>query len=412
MVMIGCLVLAGCGTFAKQPTGKPPAAPSGDPRMPWPPPATPPGPASAGNLPSATPASASGILAGQILDGFNRPPPAVAHIQVVMTEDEAAPIEVAADDQGYFTIQGVQAGKSYRLIARSKYGDKLLAGTTFATPPNPRVIIRIGEENTASDTPPPPGPPVMPKGKARASADAGPPWSPLGPRPAGLGAPIAEEPSTPTLSAPVPPPTPAIRPEDIARGELARNDPPTASIPGPGRWQPADTVSEPAQPPAPPGPAPVPSCVLVGRQLHNLALHDLNGQPWEFRQHRAKLTLIDFWGTWCVHCMNGIHHLRIFQERYGPYGLQVVGIAHENAPPQVAADNVRRVANRLHINYQLLLGGDRLTCPVLSQFQVASWPTGVLLDESGRILWRSSNGMTQQALAELDAIIKQQLSMR
>ena len=54
-----------------------------------------------------------------------------------------------------------------------------------------------------------------------------------------------------------------------------------------------------------------PSCVLTGQQLYNFALTDLNGQPWEFRNHRSKLVLLDFWGSWCMHCLNSIPHLRI-----------------------------------------------------------------------------------------------------
>src|SRR5262245_58467583 len=107
--MIGCLVIAGCGTFSKQSNGKAapgPAAPAGDPRMPWPPPpagktpppAGQPGAAAPAGLPSVTTASASGILAGQILDGFNRRPPAATFIQVSPNQegDRGAPIDVAA----------------------------------------------------------------------------------------------------------------------------------------------------------------------------------------------------------------------------------------------------------------------------------------------------------------------------
>src|SRR5262245_24804112 len=79
-----------------------------------------PPPAWPDNRTPITPTSASGILAGQVIDSYNRPPPQT-YIELTATGDAtpAAPIEVAADSQGYFTIQGLQAGKRYQLIARA-----------------------------------------------------------------------------------------------------------------------------------------------------------------------------------------------------------------------------------------------------------------------------------------------------
>src|SRR5439155_7443923 len=75
---------------------------------------------------------------------------------------------------------------------------------------------------------------------------------------------------------------------------------------------------EPTRPPSPPvlppldskldtGPTRIPSCVLVGNHLENLALKDSRGQTWEYRKHGAgKLVLIDFWGTHCIHCRDSM----------------------------------------------------------------------------------------------------------
>src|SRR5262245_22948007 len=90
-----------------------------------------------GNAPgNAAPAitDRTGILAGQVLDGYSRRPQAV-YIQVSASQDagepKAAPIEVAADGQGYFLIQGLQPGRHYQLVARTREGEQLLAGTTW-----------------------------------------------------------------------------------------------------------------------------------------------------------------------------------------------------------------------------------------------------------------------------------------
>jgi thiol-disulfide isomerase/thioredoxin len=181
-------------------------------------------------------------------------------------------------------------------------------------------------------------------------------------------------------------------------------------------WSPPATPASPqaARPdyPSPGGPAAVPSCVLTGQTLHNFALNDLNGQPWEYaRNRRGKLVLLDFWETGCVPCLHAIPHLNILQQRYGAYGLEVIGIAYETGSPIEQTQKVNRVRQRLQVTYALLLGGDKGPCPVQSQFGVTLFPTLVLLDESGRIVWRSV-GLSPQQRKELEIIIGQRLGVR
>src|SRR5258708_170999 len=80
---------------------------------------------------TSAPAGVNGILAGQVVDNFNGRPQG-AYIQVIPMQDgqkpAGAPIEVAADAQGYFTIQGLEAGRHYRLVARVKDAGRVLAG--------------------------------------------------------------------------------------------------------------------------------------------------------------------------------------------------------------------------------------------------------------------------------------------
>jgi thiol-disulfide isomerase/thioredoxin len=354
----------------------------------------------------------NGLLAGQILDGFNRRP-AAAYIQVSLvstgTEPPGAPVEVAADNQGYFTIQGLQTGKHYQLVARTQDGERKLAGTVWATPPNPRLVIHISEDNVNPKTPALPTAPVWPlpgpKGPAPTWPDEAAPNNDGSPRPAGLGAPIKTNETEPSPTAPVP--TRPVRPDQIisVNPQVSR-DPAPPPIADPPAEAPPSAAGV-----TPQVPAPVPSCALTGNTLANFALNDPNGQPWEFRQHRARLTLIDFWGTWCTPCLHAVPHLKVLQDNFGSYGLQVVGIAYEDGPLAEQVQRVNRVRQRYAINYQVLLGAERKSCPVLQQFNVRSYPTLVLVDETGRILWRSQ-GLDSHHLAELDMLIRQRLGVR
>jgi len=435
-----CLSLIGCSLFGKKSQTKENA---------------PPAQAGAGGGSASTDASgayantpvgANGILAGRVIDSYEHKPPPT-YIQVVLASDsrgsKPAPMEVATDSQGFFTIQGLQAGQHYQLIARTRDSSPRLAGTTWATPPNPRLLIYMSEDFATPNTPGAPPPPVIPgprgntapgaTDKTGSAAEGGntgtgepkadgskPPSSNLPPqRPAEIGSPLRingqpQGQEAPPAAAVPPAPSSGLRTEDIAanpngyaRNEPALNIPSTVPTP----------TTQPLQPSAPydlgtPTMATrVPSCVLTGRQLDNFALNDLTGQPWEYRTHRCRLTLLDFWGTWCIPCRESITHLKIFQNNYGPYGLRVVGIAYEQGSPAEQIRKVQDVRDRQGINYQLLLGSDSATCPVRTQFAVTSFPTFVLIDQNNRILCRSE-GLTGENLEDLTIRINEHLRAR
>lgn len=436
-LMIVSLGLASCSSLKKSGGSAGAAAPRGEGRVKGSEPAAPPpGPFTGGQAP---PAGVNGVLAGQVIDGYQRRLTSSV-IQVVETDGgrAGAPIEVPVDNQGYFTINGLQAGKRYQLTARARAGSQPLAGSTWATPPDPKLVIRLTDDIAPPPAPsaaawPPPGsePPPPNWGNtptpgaepARAPGNSN-GWSAPGAnrgRPAELGPPVGTKPAPP----PPPPPSRPLSLENIADGkekDFASRESVPGLIPsqGPNNNQPtpsADAVAaiprgQPiASPPMDPGPARVPSCVLTGQTLHNFALNDLNGRPWEFRYHRGRIVLIDFWGTWCIPCLHSIPHLNILQDRYGSYGLEVIGIAYEGGTPLEQARKVNDVRQRLRINYQLLLGSDRSQCPVKTQFGVSQFPTLVLLDEKGRIIWRGE-GLDGQRARDLDIIIRQRLGLQ
>jgi thiol-disulfide isomerase/thioredoxin len=386
-----------------------------------------------------TPVGVSGLLAGQVINASNRKPPPTT-IQVVSVQDGketgGAPVTVkldpiTADANGYFTIQNLQPGRQYQLIARSEDSGKKLAGVTWATPPNPRITIRMTEEfggREITEGPPPQS--RQRPGRTQPNQAATPGDDKKSPPayierpiiPSRLDVPGGGSPSDGAeIGVPIPgmrenttPPKAPINLESTVRDDTqAKNQSPKIDMPNPyGRPGPANT--EPAPPAIDTGRASVPSCSLSGKQLHNFALNDIDGKPWEYRHDRkGRLTLIDFWGTWCVPCQHAIPHLNDLQWRYGEWGLEVVGIAYEYGAQQQQALNVRRIANRLKTNYRLLLGtGYDSDCPVRRQFQVRKYPSLFLIDEKGTIVWEAREGLGPRELQELEFEIKKRLNVK
>jgi thiol-disulfide isomerase/thioredoxin len=188
----------------------------------------------------------------------------------------------------------------------------------------------------------------------------------------------------------------------------------------PGAAPPRVSIPTPAPPPGLPSLAPVQpqsyqapappaahaTCLVNNGRVLTLSLPDPDGQVWDFSQHHGRLVLLDFWGTWCGPCLRAIPELTRLQSTYRDRGLEVVGIACERG---AAADNARRVRDIRHritsINYRLLLADEPTRDPVQTQFRITQYPTLVLLDADGSILWRGG----PDQIRELESMLRRRL---
>jgi thiol-disulfide isomerase/thioredoxin len=81
-------------------------------------------------------------------------------------------------------------------------------------------------------------------------------------------------------------------------------------------------------------------------------LKDLAGKTYKQDSWPGKVVVLNFWATWCPPCLKEIPGFIRLQEKYGPAGLQFVGISVDN--PEAVA----RFWQDMKINYPLLLADD------------------------------------------------------
>ncbi|MCI0682981.1 MAG: TlpA family protein disulfide reductase [Gemmataceae bacterium] len=366
------------------------------------------------------PGNQGAILAGRVMDGNFRPPANTSIRWVNLDDQKDAESEASVTPEGYFTIVGLKEGHRYKLVARGKQGERIVAGAAFVTAPNSRVFVQVKEEFAGS------------AGGGSATVDDPSKTSGLGTKqnPAGWTAgPLAVIPGRNANEPDLPM---AI---NVGQARLPQGNPAQHWTPAPGQkpsaWPPVLEIPRTKAPPPPlqiPNQAPaglnngpafppavknlldralVPSCVRVGDRIENFALNEPNGQRWEFRHRKSKLVLVDFWRTDCVPCLNSLPFLTELQRKYGPHGLEVIGIAAE---PVEQAHHVMNVCKKYGVNYRQLLSTSA-DCPVRNEFRVTLWPTLVLIDDQGRIVWRA-NGPTPEEKAVLERAIQQRLSAR
>jgi thiol-disulfide isomerase/thioredoxin len=140
-------------------------------------------------------------------------------------------------------------------------------------------------------------------------------------------------------------------------------------------------------------------------QLLDFRLPDLQGRPVTLRDFDADFILLDFWGTWCRPCLSSVPHLVELQKQFKGRSLAVVGVACEPGPASASTAHVADVAKRLGINYTVLVSSkDDAASPVQEALHVSAYPTMILVDRNGRVVWRDQ-GATTTTLARLDRIL-------
>ena len=93
------------------------------------------------------------------------------------------------------------------------------------------------------------------------------------------------------------------------------------------------------------------------------------------------------------------------QRAYGPKRIKVVGIAYEQVNDEDRTESVADAAQKLGINYPVLLGATEGISPLRDALHVQVYPTMILLDRQGRVLSRQE-GATAQNFARLDRAVQ------
>ena len=83
----------------------------------------------------------------------------------------------------------------------------------------------------------------------------------------------------------------------------------------------------------------------------NFTLKDVAGKNVRLADYKGKVILLDFWATWCGPCKIEIPWFVEFQNKYGPQGLQVVGVSVDDT-----VEMLRPYVKDLKMNYPVLLG--------------------------------------------------------
>ncbi|GAB6197371.1 TlpA family protein disulfide reductase [Lysobacter xanthus] len=152
----------------------------------------------------------------------------------------------------------------------------------------------------------------------------------------------------------------------------------------------------------PPATAPGLAVAGVGDPIPALALPDLHGRVRPLADVLAgRPAILNFWASWCGPCLEEMPALDAFARRQGANGVQVVGIALDDA------DAVRAFLRRRPVGYAVRIDAPG---PADAGARLGNargvLPYSVLVGADGRILRRHAGPLTARDLDDwaLDAV--------
>lgn len=125
----------------------------------------------------------------------------------------------------------------------------------------------------------------------------------------------------------------------------------------------------------------------LGGKVAEISMADKNDQIIPLTSIKAKLILIDFWGSWCAPCRRESPELSELYQKYHSKGFDIYGVALESEKESwlKAIEHDKRV-------WTNVASFTEFETPTAFDYAVTSLPANFLIDENGKIVAKNLYG--------------------
>ncbi len=113
-------------------------------------------------------------------------------------------------------------------------------------------------------------------------------------------------------------------------------------------------------------------------------------EPVKLESLRGRFVLLDFWTYCCINCMHVLPELKQLEHAY-PNELVVIGVHSAKFDGEQDSQNIREAIARYEIEHAVVNDAEMR---IWNKFGARSWPTLVLIDPAGDVVWAASGERT------------------
>ena len=135
--------------------------------------------------------------------------------------------------------------------------------------------------------------------------------------------------------------------------------------------------------------------------LTSMRAVDLEGTTWTAEQLRGRVTLIDFWATWCAPCLTELPYLKQARANYSRDEFEVLGVSFDVSDRRT----LQSWLNRQGVMWPQVFDGRGRRGPLARHFGVSAVPTSLLVDGDGKLAGINLRG--KRLLTAIDAEVRE-----
>lgn len=143
--------------------------------------------------------------------------------------------------------------------------------------------------------------------------------------------------------------------------------------------------------------------VVSAQNVSNFQYKDIDNNIRTYNELKGeKLTLIDFWATWCKPCNKAIPELNKIYNLYKSRGVEIIGV---NCDGPRSVSKVAPMSKSLQIKYPVLID---INSELKAELNVLAFPTLIIINSEGKIVWVHEgfvSGDTEIIISEIDKLL-------
>ncbi|WP_210419509.1 redoxin family protein [Pedobacter sp. KBS0701] len=113
-----------------------------------------------------------------------------------------------------------------------------------------------------------------------------------------------------------------------------------------------------------------------------------SGKKYLLGKRTGKFALIDFWASWCGPCIEAMPTLKAFQLKYAAKGVQVLSLAIDKPTNK---PKLKHLISEQQMDWpQLYMDAGKEGQAYLKECHIQSFPTTILIDPEGKVLYRGT----------------------